>query len=40
MYGQGEKSLLKPFINSYIQVTNDKKYMQAFRERERDPILV
>jgi hypothetical protein len=36
MYNLQDKSLLIPFINSYIQVTNDEKYMNSYRERERE----
>jgi hypothetical protein len=36
MHGLGNSSLLHPFINSYIKIENDSKYMNSFLERERE----
>jgi hypothetical protein len=38
MYNMQEKSLLEPFVNSYIEVSNDERYMNRFIERERSTI--
>jgi hypothetical protein len=36
MYNLGNNSLVNPFINSYVKINNDEKYMEMYRERERD----